>query len=777
VALLFTLLVSIVVGALPGFRGPGYELALVLGFLLPAPVAVSVARDRLPDRSESPLERIVHALWLAAAHAAILLAVATAHGIASEFCDPWSGFGVVVLGPVAGVVLAAVWGAVASELTTRFAPRASAKRAARAATALALVGPLGSIGVGLWRFYSSPIIFGYDPFVGYFSGTLYDTVLHYDKLLTYRVGSVASLGFAVAAAALFERDARGRAVLSIPAPRSQDEGHPRPRRLGALALALAFGVASLAVTLSGPDLGHWHTRASIEKALGGKVEGDRCDVVHDRSLARPDVLRFHAECETHLAEVEAWWGERGPEKVTAFLFEDEDQKAGLMGAAGTNIAKPWRAEVYVQGTSFPHRVIGHELMHVVAASRGEGPFRVAASFAGTLPNPGLIEGVAVAASPKEDDLTLADWAKAMKDEGLLPPLEQLFGLAFFRSNHSMAYAVSGAFVDWVHGRFGSEVVRRWYGGEALASVTGVDWATLEREWHASLDSRVLGEAALVQVRAKFDRPGFFARRCPRKVDECREEAASLARAGDVRGALRALDVAARYEPRNPELRIERAETLAKERPDEAERLLRAIADDEAVQTFARDNAREAVADLLLAQGRGVEAAPLYRQVASRTVDEAKLRTLFIKLESTRREDLRPAVVELLIGAPGREPDRGASMFYIGGLSARRTDDGLLPYLAARYYVEKSRYTEANTLLAESTRETVAVSKVRAESLRLRVIASCAVGDVDGLEHALAAYEKEPGISASRLAHNQRLAARCREMPKVKSSLVEPEVAE
>jgi hypothetical protein len=769
--LLFTLLVSVVVGALPGFRGPGYELALVLGFLLPSAVAATVARDRLRDPSESPIERVVHALWLAAAHAAIVLVVATAHGLASEFCDPWAGFGVVVLGPIAGVVLAAVWGALASELTARVAPHASPRRAARLGTAIALFAPLGSIGVGLWRFYGSPIIFGYDPFVGYFSGTLYDTVLHYDKLLTYRVGSAASLGFVLAASALLERDADGRAVLAV---RSREGA---ARRAGALLLALAFGVASIAVTASGPALGHWHTRASIEKALGGKIEGDRCDVVHDRTLARADVLRFHAECEVHLAEVEAWWGERGPEKITAFLFEDEDQKAGLMGAAGTNIAKPWRAEVYVQGTSFPHRVIGHELMHVVAASRGEGPFRVAANFAGTIPNPGLIEGVAVAASPKEDDLTLADWAKAMKDEGLLPPLEQLFGLSFFGSNHSMAYSVSGAFVGWVHGRFGSEAVRRWYGGEPLAAVTGVDWATMEREWHAALDALVLGEAALVQVRAKFDRPGFFARRCPRKVDECRDEAASLARAGDVRGALHALDVAARYEPKNPELRIERAETLAKERPEEAERLLRTIADDDAVQTFARDLAREAVADLLLAGGRPAEAAPLYREVASRTVDEAKLRTLYVKLEATRRDDLRPAVVELLVGAPGREPDRGASMFHVGGLASRRADDGLLPYLAARYFVERSRYAEATTLLAESMRETVTVPKVRAESIRLLVIASCAVGDVDGVDAAMAAYEREAGVSAARLGHNRRLAARCHEMPKVKSSFVEAEVAE
>ena len=37
-----------------------------------------------------------------------------------------------------------------------------------------------------------------------------------------------------------------------------------------------------------------------------------------------------------------------------------------MGAADTYIAKPWRREVYVQAAGYPHPVLGHELMHVLA---------------------------------------------------------------------------------------------------------------------------------------------------------------------------------------------------------------------------------------------------------------------------------------------------------------------------------------------------------------------------------------------------------------------------
>ena len=33
---------------------------------------------------------------------------------------------------------------------------------------------IASLGWGVWRFYAAPPIFGFDPFLGYFAGTLYE---------------------------------------------------------------------------------------------------------------------------------------------------------------------------------------------------------------------------------------------------------------------------------------------------------------------------------------------------------------------------------------------------------------------------------------------------------------------------------------------------------------------------------------------------------------------------------------------------------------------------
>ena len=59
---------------------------------------------------------------------------------------------------------------------------------------LALLAPIGGILLSLLRFYCSPMVFAFDPFFGYFSGTLYDTRVDAGvSLWTYRVGSLLEL--------------------------------------------------------------------------------------------------------------------------------------------------------------------------------------------------------------------------------------------------------------------------------------------------------------------------------------------------------------------------------------------------------------------------------------------------------------------------------------------------------------------------------------------------------------------------------------------------------
>ncbi|MGC4088565.1 MAG: hypothetical protein QM756_11845 [Polyangiaceae bacterium] len=74
---------------------------------------------------------------------------------------------------------------------------------------LGVAGPLLGIVVSLGRFYTSPMVFAYDPYFGYFSGPLYDTVIaSLQPLWLYRLGSLGTLTALLALSALSAR-ARG----------------------------------------------------------------------------------------------------------------------------------------------------------------------------------------------------------------------------------------------------------------------------------------------------------------------------------------------------------------------------------------------------------------------------------------------------------------------------------------------------------------------------------------------------------------------------------------
>src|SRR5690606_27540541 len=198
----------------------------------------------------------------------------------------------------------------------------------------------------------------------------------------------------------------------------------------------------------------------------------RCDVVHSSAVPPSDARRLGAECQAHLTQIERYFGASGPERVKVLLFASEAEKARWMGAGRTYIAKPWRNEVYIQGAAYPHPVLGHEIAHVVAGSFSKGPFRVGGALWGLRSNPGLVEGIAVAASPDEDDdLTPLEWSRAMLDLGILPRLDRVFAFGFFAESAAKSYTVAGAFVGFLHDRFGAETVRRWYAGEAIDALT------------------------------------------------------------------------------------------------------------------------------------------------------------------------------------------------------------------------------------------------------------------------------------------------------------------
>lgn len=758
------------VGFLPLFDGPGYESALAAGLLVPGAAAIATALDVAAHRP-SPVDAFRRGVANGALFALVAYATTLAHGLRAGFCDVLGGSAHFALGPGLGAALGGAWGAVAGELAAGSRrddapppPTSPAWRRRLAAVLAALAAPLGSAGVSAVRFYTSPIVFAYDPFAGFFSGTLYDTIVDASGLLTYRAGTLATLFAASVLAQHLVHDAGGRVTF-------QPQGRPGLLLLGAASAAISAGTL-----LEGARLGHFQTSETIAAELGALSQGERCEVVYPRGMREADVQRFVRECDAHIAAGERWLGapaevDGEPLRVRAYLFESAAQKGALMGASGTYVAKPWRREVYLQAAGFPHPTLGHEIMHVLAGASARGPFKVAGRLGGWLPDPGLIEGIAVAGSPREgEDLSPRAWARAMKDLGILPPLSRLFALGFLAENSSTAYTVSGAFVAHVRATYGPDAVRAWYGGQPLPEITGAPWDAMERAFHADLDALTLPDAARAQAKARFDRPAVFERRCPHVVDACKQKAEQLRARGDHEGAIAAYRRVLSLD-KSPATRVAIAETrLASDAPSsrsEGARELEEIAGDASIPRHLRDRAAERLGDVALAAGDRERAARWYREVAGRLVDEDRLRTLDVKIAAANDDRARAAVVELLIGTRGGAPDRVRAAELLGAWAAQAPGDGLPSYLLARHYLNDGRFDEAADRLDRALAAHLPIQRVWIEAERLRLVAACGLDDAETARRMFALYAAHdgaagagPAVSDERRDAALRLLERC-----------------
>ncbi len=734
-----------VIGFAPQFGGVGYEFSLACGLVLPSCISVAtaltVSRERLAPRVAT-----LRGLRFGAAMAGAALMVGLAHGLRGGICDFWGGVTTFALCPGAGALLAGLWGSLCGQLAMALSRRR------RLAVALALLAPAACVAISVWRFYASPMVFAFDPFVGFFSGTLYDTVVDAGPpLVTYRAGSLATLAACVLLAGCASRE---------------DGANIRFRRnFWRLAAGLTMAAISVAVTLSGPKLGHWQTPSSIARELGGERAGARCDVIYPRTLRDEDAALLAKDCDEQIASAEAALGARGPDRIVAFFFRDAAEKRRLMGAADTYIAKPWRREVYLQVASYPHPVLGHEIAHAVAGAFGQGPFRIAGEARGLWPNPGLIEGVAVAVSPDEDELTDMEWAAAMKKKGKLPALRSIFSVEFLGQSAAKSYTVAGAFIRWVLGTRGPALVRAWYGGASFEALMGQSWSSIEADFGAALDSLALPPAAEAYVDSKFERPSVWRRRCPHVVDALRRSADACRDSHDRIGAREGYagvlerdehDFAARFALGALELREGDS--------DRGRGVLEALASGATPLSY-QHKAREALADQAFRQEHWQQAADAYRALAAATPDEDAARTLEVKALAASTPEARAAVLALLIGEAGRAQDVALASARLGAWEAA-SGAPLASYLLGKSIAQRGSAADAAPYLDRALEHLESLpARVGREAVRQRSIAACVLGDdpAKARMKALIAGEKSPfsGSAGGRREVVANLLARCR----------------
>ncbi len=736
---------TLAVGFLPLFAGPGYEHAIACGLIVPGVTAIVAANEGLAPPFAAPFAVVVRALSTAALYSVLAIGTALLHGVRVGFCDPLGGIATFALTAGMGAALAGTVGAASALACGHLGVRR------RWAATFAGLAPLLTALVAGAYFYFTPAVFAFDPFVGFFSGTLYDEVVEaWRPLLTYRAGTLCTIVAIVLASRGATRDERGRLALQ------------RRTALG----GLLFALASATLVFYGGELGHRSTASSIRRALGGVRSGPRCEIVYPRATPEREAELLLRDCEEALVAVEKRIGFRGPERITAFFFKDSEQKRALMGAADTYVAKPWRREVYLQVAAYPHPVLGHELAHVVAGQVARGPFRVAGSFFGLFPNPGLIEGIAVAASPDRDELTPQQWARAMKELGLLPKLSRIFGGGFLAQNSSTAYTVAGSFVahQLLSGR--ADAVRAWYGGQSFESAFGVTFAEAEDAWLKSLDGAPLPPEAFAVARARFDRPAIWGRRCPHVVEKLRDEAEECRDDGDYARADEKLKQLLTLDEADPSARVERAKLAGKRGDEPAMRaMLLEMLGDARVSATWRARIREALGDDDVRHGRLESARGFYDAARKEVLDEDWSRTLDVKSFVTTSAERATLFGRLLVGKPDNKDDAMAATIALARYLEKQTSAGedlaLARYLVARRLIDAHAYEEADAMLATIDHEALGRVTPRAvrESARLSIVIACMV-DRPRVEVALARYLAAPPANAGRREGVERLARRC-----------------
>ena len=722
----FAAVLGVVLAFIPLLAVHGVESALALGLLLPPWVAATAASYTLSHRQTRGLDLMLRAngmgllIWL------IPMVLLGLSSLRVRQCAPGEGLAFMVLGPAIGCALAAsagVW-------------VAGVAKSPRLAPWLAAGVPVAAALVGLWAFYATPTVYVFGAFAGYFPGAIYDDLVQIpSRYLSYRATMLLAL---LALSLLFdalwdpssgELDVRGRA-------RAQ---------LGAIAVSVAALGIVAASYWHGDKLGHWVSEEYLIERLGKTEQGLHCVVHMPRETQPEDARRLIEDCDFHVERTRTLVGLSSKEPVTAYFFRNQNEKKDLIGVGRTLIAKPWRREVYLQMARWPHPVLGHEIVHAALAETGHGPFAVSGTLGGVIPNPGIVEGAAVAlAWDLRDDLDPDQWSKIMLDRDELPAADAIMSVRFSALPARRAYMAAGSLIRFLVATRGMTTFVETY---RRGSVEGL--AELEGEWHhylgevpVTVRERGIAEVALA-------RPSIFSSVCPHELAKLRADLAGDTAARDdtrtIETCRSILDIS-EHEARAQAALVGALARSGQDR--EAQATLEALRAAMNAPKPIVAAALEQYADASWTLGNLEEAESLYEELLTIPRTDGPVRQSEVKKLALGASDPeRELIYEMLLG---RSPS--PVVVHLAQKLAMIRSDGLGQYLEARQLIGKNRYALALPLLQEAERLGLPSPGLGRELNRLLGVTFFAL---ERYGESAAAWRERAGISRAALAESRR----------------------
>lgn len=384
----------------------------------------------------------------------------------------------------------------------------------------------------------APQIFAFNPILGYFPGITYDESLQIgSSLFQFRILTVL-LTLAIVFAANMITDRRAGRNVS------------RTRRI----VLLAGGVLLASTYWFSDDLGFSSSEGFIRGELGGEYHSEHFTLVYPKnSLTAEEVERLAARHEFYFSEIARDLRTAPRRKITSFLYASAEQKGRLIGAAGTNIAKPWRRELHVNLNDVS-RVLKHEMVHIVAADFGFPLLRISL-------NSGLIEGLAMAVERVEYDETLHRLSAQIFATGLRPDVESLFSVSgFLKSHGGTSYVLAGSFCRYLIDQYGMRRFKWLYRTGSFESFYNKELSVLIAEWRTFISQPEPSMTERTRAAYMFRRPSLFGKECARVIAEINEATRNAIRKGDfelaVESSRRSLDLS-----RSPEAILQHTSAL------------------------------------------------------------------------------------------------------------------------------------------------------------------------------------------------------------------------
>ena len=358
-----------------------------------------------------------------------------------------------------------------------------------------------------------PPVFAYHATFGYFPGPIYDFVIPITHTLLIAraetlLWALLFLGLAVSLCEV------SRETGLMPQLKWRKLFSPsETRRVGLYLLIIGL----LGFQFYAGALGIRPTRDDIARELGGLRETAHFEIFYAREL-ESEIERIAEDCEFQYAQLSDYLDPEGTlqsQKVRAYLYASPEQKKRLIGARGTSVEDPFGHGFHIHAQGFPHPVLKHELAHVFTVPWS--PLKVSLKI-------GLHEGIAVAADWDEGKLTGHQWAKAMREMGVAPPLSGVMGFGFWGHAGSRSYLLAGSFVRFLVDTYGLEKFKGVFPTGNFVEHYAKALPALEAEWIEFLGTVPLRANEVAYATYRLKRQSVFEQVCAHEIAALRDTA-------------------------------------------------------------------------------------------------------------------------------------------------------------------------------------------------------------------------------------------------------------